>query len=92
VVTDNHSLFYVYIDTVSAVRVQFLRLAQTSIRNKIISPLKSSSVYACILNTSKLRYSCITPPFHTSLEILRDLIGRSLLHSIITESSGGQPD
>jgi len=32
VVTDNHSLFYVYIDTVSPVREQFFILALTSIR------------------------------------------------------------
>jgi len=31
VVTDNHSSFYVYIDTVSPVREQFFRLAQTLI-------------------------------------------------------------
>jgi len=82
VVTDNHLVFYVYIHTVSPVRQQFFRLAQTLIRNTIISPLKSSSGYACILNTSKLRYSCITPPLNTSLEILIDLVGLALLHSI----------
>jgi len=32
VVTDNHSLFCLYIDTVSPVREQFFRLALTSIR------------------------------------------------------------
>jgi hypothetical protein len=31
-VTDNHSLFYVYIDTISRVREQFFRLALKPIR------------------------------------------------------------
>jgi hypothetical protein len=33
-VTDNHSLLYVFIDTVSPVREQFFRLDLTSIRRK----------------------------------------------------------
>ena len=44
-VTDNHSLFIVYIDTVSPVREQFFRLAQTSIGNTTISSLELSSQY-----------------------------------------------
>jgi hypothetical protein len=48
---DNHSLFYVYTDTVSPVREQFFRLGQTLIRNTTISLLKLLlSVYAGLLN------------------------------------------
>jgi hypothetical protein len=86
VVTDNHSIFYVYIDTVSPVREQFFKLAQTSIRNTIISPLESSSVYACLSNTSEFRYSRYTLPSHTLSKILINLFRLSLLHSIKTHS------
>ena len=51
VVTDNHSLFIVYIDTVSPVREQFFRLAQTSIRNTTISSLELSSQYILAFGT-----------------------------------------
>jgi len=48
VVTDNHLFIIVYIDTVSPVSEQFLRLAQTSIRNTTISPFECSSQYMLI--------------------------------------------
>jgi len=47
-VTDNHPFIIVYIDTVSPVREQFFRLAQTSIRNTTISPFESSSQYMLV--------------------------------------------
>jgi len=68
----------------TGVREQFFKLALTSIRNTIISPLESSAVYACFSNTSKLRYTCYTCSSYTSFEILTNLFGLSLLHSIST--------
>jgi len=50
-VTDNHLFIIVYIDTVSPVREQFFRLAQTLIRNTTISPLDSSSQYMLAFRT-----------------------------------------
>jgi len=48
---DNHLFIIVYIDTVSLVREQFFRLAQTLIQNTIISHLKSSSQYMLVFRT-----------------------------------------
>jgi hypothetical protein len=52
VVTDNYSLFYVYMNSVSQMREQFFRHALTSIRNTKISPLECCAVYALFLTTS----------------------------------------
>jgi len=50
-VTDNHSFIIVYIDTVSPVREQFFRLAQTSIGILQYFLSKSSSQYMLIFRT-----------------------------------------